>query len=98
MIENLHSWVDIYSVELQPRYTLNILENLPAKWRIYTETCSSDRTPLTIPVLAYYENYYCDGAKTADERTQEVIDEFVQYFEENYDAAGIKSVITLMYD
>lgn len=84
-------------VELQPRYSLNILENLPQKWKIHTETFSSDRTPLTIPVLAYYENYCYDGIKTADDRTQEVIDSFIQYLEENYDADGVQSVITLMY-
>lgn len=85
-------------VELQPRYTINILENLSTKWRIYTETYSSDRTPLAVPVLAYYETYYYDGVKTVDDRTQEVIDEFVQYLDDNYDPQGIKSVLTLMYD
>lgn len=85
-------------VELQPNYTLNILSELPIRWRIYTETYSSDRTPLAVPVLAYYENYFYDGIKTADDRVTEVIDEFIEYLEENYDPAGVKSVITLMYD
>lgn len=84
-------------VELQPRYPIDILINLPMKWRIYTETYSSDRTPLTVPVLAYYENYCCDGVKTVDDRVQDVIDEFVQYLEEHYDADGIQSVLTFMY-
>ena len=85
-------------VELQPRYSLNILENLLPKWRVYTETYSSDRTPLAVPVLDYYENYCCDGAKTVDDRVTEVIDEFIEYLEKHYDADGIRSVLTLMFD
>lgn len=84
--------------ELQPRYTLNMLSELPIPWRIYTETYSSDRTPLAVPVLAYYETYCYDGIKTVDDRVTEVIDEFIQYLEEHYDAAGIKSVLTFMFD
>ena len=84
-------------VELQPKYTLNILSDLPIRWRIYTETYSSDRTPLVVPVLAYYENYCYDGIKTVDDRVQEVIDEFVQFLDANYDAEAIKAIITLTY-
>lgn len=84
-------------IELRYRYPVDILENLPKRWRIHTETCSSDRTPLVIPVLAYYETYYYDGVKTVDERTQEVIDDFVQHLNDTYDADGIQSIITLMY-
>lgn len=85
-------------IELQQRYSIDILRNLPIKWRIYTKTCSSDRTQLVIPILAYYETYYYDGVKTVDERTQEIIDEFIEYLDDNYDADGINSVLTLMYD
>ncbi len=84
-------------VELQPRYSLNILENLQIKWRIYTETFSSDRTPLTVPILAYYETYYCDGSKTVDDRVTEVIESFIKYLEEHYDPDGVKSVLTLLH-
>lgn len=83
--------------QLQPRYPINILSNFPTKWRIYTETCSSDRTQLVIPILAYYGNYCYDGVKTVDDRVTEVINEFIHYLEEHYDPDGIKSVITLMY-
>jgi hypothetical protein len=85
-------------VELQPNYTINILSELPIQWRIYTETYSSDRTKLVIPILAYYENYCYDGIKTVDDRVQEVVDEFIEYLNEHYDADGIRSVLTLMYD
>lgn len=84
-------------VELRHSYQVGILVNLPIKWRIYTETFSSDRIPLVVPVLAYYETYCYDGVKSADDRVQEVIDEFVQYLDDNFDAQGIKSVLTLMY-
>jgi len=84
-------------IELQPRYTINVLENLPIKWRIYTETFSNDHTPLAVPILAYYETYNYDGIKTVDDRVQEVIDAFVQFLNANYDAQAIKAVITFMY-
>jgi hypothetical protein len=87
-------------IELKQSYPTGILgDNLPnIKWRIYTETSSDDRTQLVIPILAYYETYYYDGVKSVDNRVQEVIDGFVQYLDDNYDADGIKSVLTLMYD
>lgn len=88
----------IINVQIELRHPLDIIENLPIKWRYYTETCSSDSTPLAIPILAYYETYHYDGIKTVDDRVQEVIDEFVQFLDDNYDADGIKSVLTLMYD
>lgn len=85
-------------IELHHSYPIDILSNLPKKWRIYNETISSDRTQLVIPILAYYETYCVDGGNTVDERTQEIIDGFVLYLEENYDPQGIKSVLTFMYD
>ncbi|WP_410506269.1 hypothetical protein ACER0A_012160 [Haloimpatiens sp. FM7315] len=85
-------------VELRHSFQIEILGSFPIKWRLYTETCSSDRTPLVIPVLAYYETYYYDGVKSVDDRVKEVINEFIQYLDDTYDAAGIKSVLTLMYD
>jgi|GEM_PF-6106362 len=84
-------------VELRYSYQIEILGTLLAKWRIYTETYSDDRTPLAIPILAYYETYCFDGVKTVDMRVQEVIDEFVQYLNDTYDADGINSVLTFMY-
>lgn len=84
-------------VELQPRYPIDILSDLPIRWRIYTETYSSDRTPLTVPILAYYENYYYDGAKTVDDRITEVLNDFIEYLEEHYDADAIRAVTTLMF-
>lgn len=84
-------------IELRHSSQIGILGSLPIKWRLYTETTSEDRTPLVIPVLAYYETYYYDGVKSVDDRVQEVIDEFVQYLDDNFDADGIKSVLTLMY-
>jgi hypothetical protein len=85
-------------LELRHSYPIDMLGSLPIKWRVYKETCSSDRTPLMIPILAYYETYCYDGVMTVDNRVQEIIDEFVQYLDDNYDADGIKSVLTLMYD
>lgn len=84
-------------VELRSISQIEILGTLLAKWRIYTETYSSDRTPLVVPILAYYESYCCDGVKSADDRTQEVIDEFVQYLNDTYDADGVKSVLNFMF-
>ena len=84
-------------VELRHLYQIELLNRLPIKWRVYTETYSSDRTPLAVPILAYYETYYCDGTKGVDNRVQEIIDGFVLYLEENYDADGVKAVTTLMY-
>lgn len=85
-------------IELRHCYQIDILSNLPIKWKIHTETCSSDRTKLVIPILAYYETYCYDGVKTVDGRVQEVIDDFVRYLDNNYDVDGIKSLLTLMYD
>lgn len=85
-------------IELRESYQIELLGTLSAKWRVYTETYSDDHTQLVIPILAYCETYCYDGVKSADERTQEVIDEFVQYLEENYDADGLKSVYMLMFD
>ena len=84
-------------MELRRIAEIEILGTLPIKWRIYTETYSDDRTPLAIPILAYYETYCFDGVKTVDMRVQEVIDEFVQYLNDTYDADGINSVLTFMY-
>ncbi|MBC2457169.1 hypothetical protein [Clostridium beijerinckii] len=64
---------------------------------MYTETISSDSTPLAIPVLAYYETYCCDGIKTVDDRVQEVIEQFVQFLSDTYDADAVKAVITLKH-
>lgn len=85
-------------VELRHISQIELLGTLLAKWRIYTETYSDDRTPLVVPILAYYETYCCDGVKSINNRVQEVIGEFVQYLEENYDADGLKSVYMLMFD
>ena len=87
----------IINVQIELRYPLDIIENLPLKWRVCTETCSDDHTPLAVPILAYYETYCYDGIKTVDERTQEVIDGFVQYLNDNYDADAVKAVTTFMY-
>lgn len=84
-------------IELRHSYPINILSDLPIKWRIYTETGSDDRTKLVIPILAYYETYHYDGVKSVDNRVQEVIDEFVQYLNYTYNAEAIKAVITLTY-
>lgn len=84
-------------IELKQITQIGILgDNFPIKWKVHTETYSSDRTKLVVPILAYYETYLYDGGKSADERTQEVIDEFIKYLE-NYDPDGVKSIITLMY-
>jgi len=85
-------------VELKHSYQVWLLDNLPIKWKIYTETFSSDRTQLVIPVLAYYETYYYDGIKTVDNRVQEIIDGFFQFLDNSFDADGIKSVNMLMHD
>lgn len=84
-------------IELKHSFQVGMLDRLPIKWSIYTETSSNDRTKLVIPVLTYYETYCYDGVKSVDNRVQEVIDKFVQYLDDTYDAAGIKSVLTLMY-
>ena len=84
-------------IELRESYQIELLDRLPIKWKIHTETCSDDRTQLVIPILAYYETYHYDGVKSADERTQEVIDEFTQYLEGTYDADAVKAVTTLLH-
>jgi len=84
-------------IELRHRYPVDILGGLPIKWRLYTETCSSDCTQLVIPVLAYYETYCFDGAKSVDERVQEIIDGFGQYLDTTCDPQATKSVLMLMY-
>lgn len=83
-------------IELRHSYPVGILGDLPIRWRWYKETCSSDRTPLAIPILAYYETYCYDGVKSVDNRVQEVIDEFVQYLDTR-DSEATKAVITLTY-
>lgn len=85
-------------LELKHSYPLGILSDLSKRWRWYRETISEDRTPLLIPILAYYETYCCDGVKSVDDSVQEVIDGFVQYLDDNFDSQGINSVLTLMYD
>ncbi|WP_238900048.1 hypothetical protein [Clostridium sp. YIM B02500] len=85
-------------IELRHSYQIEILGRLPIKWRLYKETTSDDHTPLVVPVLAYYETYCCDGVKSVDDRVQEVVDEFVQYLNNTYDADAIQSVTMLMYD
>lgn len=85
------------NIELRHSYPLGILGDLPIKWMYYTETCSSDSTPLAIPVLAYYETYCYYKVKTVDDRVQEIIDEFVQYLDTTCDSQATKSVLTLMY-
>ena len=84
-------------VELRDISQLIILDRLSIKWKIHSETCSDDRTKLAIPILAYYETYCDDGVKTVDMRVQEIIDEFVQYLNDTYDADAVQSIITLMY-
>lgn len=85
-------------VELRSIAQIELLGTLLAKWRVYTETYSSDRTQLVVPILAYYETYCCDGIKSVDNRVQEVIDKFVQFLSNNFDADGLKSVYMLMCD
>lgn len=84
-------------VELRHSYQIEILGTFPMKWRVYTETCSDDRTKLVIPILAYYETYCYDGVKSVDERVQEIIDGFVQYLDTTCDPQSTKSVLMLMY-
>ena len=86
-------------IELKHSYPLDILgDSLPIKWRWYNETISSDRTPLVIPILAYYETYCYDGIKSVDDRVKEIIDEFVQYLDTTCDPQATKSVLMFMYD
>lgn len=84
-------------VELKSISQIELLNRLLPKWKIHTETYSSDRTPLVVPILAYYETYCYDGVKGVDNRVQEIIDEFVKYLSDNFDADGFKAVTTLMY-
>lgn len=84
-------------VELRHSYQIGILgDNFPIKWKVHTETYSEDRTPLAVPILAYYETYLYDGVKTVDDRATEVINDFIHYLEEHYDPDGIKAVLKLM--
>lgn len=85
-------------IELRHSYPLDILGDLPIKWKYYTKTSSDDHTPLAIPILAYYETYCYDEVKSVDMRVQEIIDGFIQYLDDNYDSQGIKSVLIFMYD
>lgn len=85
-------------IELRHSYPVGILGDLSIKWRWFTETISNDRTPLAIPILAYYETYCYDGVKSVDDRVQEVIDEFVEYLDTTRDPQSTKSILTLMYD
>jgi hypothetical protein len=86
------------NIELRHSYPVDILGNLPIKWRWFTETISEDHTPLPLQVLAYYETYSYDGVKSVDERVQEIINEFVQYLDTFRDPQATKSILTLMYD
>ncbi len=83
-------------VELRHSYQIEIIDRLPKKWRVYTETYSDDHTPLAVPILAYYETYYYYRGKSADDRVKEIVDEFTQYLDDNYDAEAVKAIITLM--
>lgn len=84
-------------VELKSISQIELLDRLLPKWKIHTETYSEDRTPLAVPILAYYETYHYDGVRSVDNRVQEIIDGFVLYLEKNYDADGFKAVTTLRY-
>lgn len=83
-------------VELRHLYQIELLDRLPKKWRVYTETYSDDHTPLAVPILAYYETYCYDGVKSADDKVKEIVDEFTQYLDDNFDAEAVKAIITLM--
>ena len=85
-------------IELRHSYPLDILGDLPIKWRWYNETTSEDRTPLLIPILDYYETYCYDGVKSVDDRVKQVINEFVQYLDTFRDPQATKSILMLMYD
>lgn len=97
VVGSTNKYIINVQIELRHSYPIDILGSLPIKWRLYTETISSDSTPLAIPVLAYYETYLYDGVKTVDDRVKEIVDGFVEYLDDNFDAQGIKSVLTLMY-
>lgn len=84
-------------IELRHSYPAGILGDLPIKWRWYKETISEDRTPLAIPILAYYETYCYDGVKSVDVRVQEIINEFENYLNTR-DIASTRAIITLYGD
>lgn len=83
-------------IELRHSYPVDILgDSLPIKWRWYSETSSDDRTPLLIPILAYYETYCYDGVKSVDDRVQEIIKQFENHLDTAYDPQSIKAVLKL---
>lgn len=83
-------------IELRKGYPINILGDLPTSWKFYTETISSDHTPLSLLVLGYSETFVWNGFLTVQDRIQEIIKQFEDYLT-TFDPDAVRSVITLMY-
>lgn len=83
-----------FCIELRKSYPVGILGDLPIKWKWYTETITEDRLPLQ--VIGYAETFVFDGVLTAEDRVQEIINQFVDYLGTR-DAQATKSILTLMY-
>ncbi|NMM65530.1 hypothetical protein HBE96_23415 [Clostridium sp. P21] len=98
MVGSEYKYIISIHIELRHSYPVDILGDLPIKWRWFTETISEDHTPLSIPVLTYYETYCYDGVKSVDDRVKQVIDGFVDYLDTFRDPQATKSILMLMYD
>ena len=83
-------------IELRKGYPIDILGEVPTGWQFFTETISSDHTPLSLLVLGYTETYVWNGVLTVEDRVQEIIKQFEDYLT-TFDPQSVRSVITLMY-
>ncbi len=82
-----------FCIELRKGYPINILGDLPAVWKIYTETITDDHTPLL--VIGYIETFVFDDVKTVDDRIREITKEFEDYLSTR-DIQATKSILMLM--
>lgn len=82
-------------INLSRHYPSCLFEDIPDRWKYYTETITPDKTP--VQMLCYTETNCWDSYEDIQQRAKSVVAGFAEYMRTTRDKAGLDAVLTLMY-